>query len=516
MAFARSVSIVTIINIVSAMLSIINVAAMAHFFGTSESIEIYFASTLMLTTFLTLANSAQIPDVVLPVYHKLSHEISKLAGRQTFAVILNWAMLLAALMVAVLYFLLPLAVEILVPGFSAEVKQKVIETMYWILPLLFFSIVVQFFSTFVNAESRFGRPEMVALVVKLIALVCIVVFAQRYDYWALVIGLWVGMAFRIFCYFVMMYKIGYRHKFSFTSQYIEMLKIARQFFSSTGYAFSSQAFQVALNAGISQLPQGTFAIFTYVKQLCSKTSGIFLRPIIIVFFTKASEIIIKKADGLAALTEKALGLFMLSAVPIVLFMLIYGELFLTVLFGAKGITPEQLELGATVLQVYFVLLFVSALSNIYSRMLLSSGHAELMYWSNSVMQLLAAAVALIVLPSYGLAGIIIAIASSSLISGFWLTALVRLKLQRFYFFNLRAFATWIFVGALTFVVTHFAMIYGEPFIVDAKRFELFAFLAVQSVIFGVSVFAFSWLLRVNEVRWMTSAIYSRLRATIEN
>lgn len=511
MVLARSVSYVTLINIFSAMISVLNISAMAYYFGTSESIEIYFASTLLLTTFLTISNSAQIPDIVLPVYHKVCSQYSVGRGQKAFSVILNWYLVLTILIITCMYAVLDHAIELVVPGFSEQAKAEVQKAVIWILPLMFFSILVQFFVTYINAESQFGRPELIALGVKIVALVTLVLLASSYSYWALVIGLWLGMLFRITSYIFLLRRQKFSWKLSFSDESIEGKSILKRFFSSFGYAFSSQLFVVALNSGISQLPQGTFAIYNYINQLVSKTNGIFLRPISLVFFTKVSQAIASNIGGLKSLTREALGLFLLSALPIILFVFFYGEPGLQLLLGLGEISPHKIEIASNLLQLFFSLLLFTGLTNVCRKVLLSTGWAEYLNWSTSCLQIVCAVFAYLILPKYGYYGMFLVIGIQPILVTLWIMWSTKSKLDLWLFYEPTTILKWSYALLATAVCSYIANRYLLPYSAGFNRVELFSWLCLHGIGYLSILYAAAYLAKVAEVVRFTDKAISLIK-----
>ena len=99
------------------------------------------------------------------------------------------------------------------------------------------------------------------------------------------------------------------------------------------------------------------------------------------------------------LSKQALSLFTLATAPIVFYMFVYSDLFLTVLLGFKGIEQSQINQGAVILETFFALLIVAGLVNICRKILISSGSVELMYWSTSFFQLISAGIVFLLVPA---------------------------------------------------------------------------------------------------------------------
>lgn len=503
MGISKSVSTVTIINIASSGLSILNVAVIAFFFGTSSDIEIYFAATLLLNTLAAIANNGQVFDILLPVYHRVSAAHSKKQGLQVFATVVNWLLFSSSLMIVFIYLNLPFVVQYIVPGFEDAMKQQVIDMAQWILPLMIVMLWCSFITTYLNAENKFGHVEMVSFICRLASLLCVIVLANFIGIWAMVVALWLELALRFICLFLMAKRIGYSHSFVWKSKYLELKDTLKQVGLAYVFIITGQLYVVVLSAGVSQLPQGLFAMFNYVKRLYERTNRIFLRPVSLVFFTGASQIYSGKDGNVRALMGQALGLFMFVAVPVMLFMLFYGDECLKILLGTQNISDSEIQAGGLLLATFYSVMLITGVVNLYRKVLIAANFAKQFYVTACFCQISAAIAAWAFLPNYGVNGIIYVWLFNAMFTLILLSVLVKYCNGFFIIYPVEKLVKWLTTGILVSVITSFLLTFVEeqyPIFAFGERFSSMIFLGMNAAIFFLLIAIIGAILNISEIR----------------
>lgn len=77
MSGGRAIGIMTALNGVSAVVGIAQTVMIAYFFGTSRTVEIFFAATAIQTSIIGLAQLGQLSDILLPQHHRLKHSLGQ-------------------------------------------------------------------------------------------------------------------------------------------------------------------------------------------------------------------------------------------------------------------------------------------------------------------------------------------------------------------------------------------------------------------------------------------------------
>ena len=400
----RSIAVLTIMNGAGAVVAILTSAVTAYLFGTGRALEVYFAASTLLSLIARLTQVGQLSEIFLPGYHRMRHEYGLEAAQRSFAVVLNWTLLGAATVCAVLWMAAPYVVLLLVPGFTAADRALGTTMFRWLLPLLFYEILTSLLQTLSNAERWFGRPEAANVVGGAAALAAMLVFARSMGIWAMVISLWIGWTTQVIGYLAIAYHMGYRHRLILRQRGFSVRALFSQLLYTLGYVGSTQVYAFALNAGLSLLPQGMYAVFNYVQQLYSKTQAVFLRPVSVVFFTHVSVALSKGAENARHLAREALSRSLMIWSVLVAVIVVAGRPALAGLWGVHKFGADNLVIAVRLLIVFYVLMFASNLGQISRKTAISLGAVRQVYLYASGMQLLSAGVVFLLLPRFGIAG----------------------------------------------------------------------------------------------------------------
>jgi len=512
----RSIGILTILNIVGACIALANSVLVARFFGTGRGLEVYFAASTLQIIVANLMQSGQLGEIFLPIYHRIVHADGRQAAQRAFAVLLNWMVLLVAGMSAGLWFAAPLLLRMLVPGFTSEDRLLGVDMFRCLLPLVAVQVGLSLVQTLANAERWFGKPEAIGVGARGVILIAIAALALPLGPWAMVAAVWCGHLIQLVGCLLMLGRMGYRHRLCLRQEGFSVRSVFARLFVTFGYVGATQVYAVALNAGLSILPQGTYAVFKYVQRLYAKTNAVFLRPVSVVFFTHFSEALARGGRNVEALARSALarclGIAALAMVAIV----VGGEPLLAALWGGERFGGEHLGLAARLLSVFYALLLASALGLIARKTAMSLGMVGWQYVSASVVQLVSAACAWRLIPAFDVTGAAATIAINAV--GLAAAPLVILALRRrdaFAFYSFVGMGRWLLAAgaglAAGFAVR--AAVSGHLSAVapggTAVKLALAALLAGCAV---VTALAAAWVVNVREVRQVCRRIRGRLGA----
>jgi len=499
MGFARSVGFVTAINIGNAFFSVITVAATARYFGTSQDIEIYFAATLLLTTLSSICNSGQLSDLFLPIYHKIKREQSNRAAHDVCWVLVNNSTALIVVVSLIIFLLMDFIVGLVVPGFSDASRHQVVIASYWVLPLLYINVISAYFTTFINAEARYGSAELVSLGAKAIHFLCLICLVDKLGMWSLIVGLWMGALLRIVVLLMTLLRCGFGYRLIFRSPHLRLRELVSQIGYSYLYVACAQLFVVAINAGVSQLPQGIFAIFRYVQQLYDRTNGIFLRPVSLVFFTKASSVAGGRSNEMRKIADTAFGIFLAIGAIAIIYIYEFGAAILQTLLGLREAEAGNSDTGSTLLLLFFSLMLLHGLNNFQRKILLSLHRATTLYMLGSGASFIAAALAWQILPATGVVGISAAYTAEAMLMLVSMMFAIRKITGVFYFYSFEGLLRWSFAGVLFVAATYWWLPPGEGFMY-ASHFYGCLELITRSLLFVLGLLVVAWVVGIREIR----------------
>jgi putative peptidoglycan lipid II flippase len=402
----RAVSLLTLLNAVGAVLAVVNSVVVARFFGTSRPLEVYFAATTMQYLVFSLTQTGQLGDLLLPRYHRVKQGHGGREAAAVFAAVLNWSLLGTCVIGAVLWFAAPAAMAVLVPGFEPADQALGARMMRAILPLLVVQVAISLLQSLANAERWFGRPEGIFCASQLLTVIAVAALAERLGAWALVWGLWAGQVAQLAGLAAVSYGLGYRHRLVLRHPLLDGRTLLKEMTSTYAYVGGLQVYTFALNAALSLLPSGTYAVYKYVQQLYSRASTVVLRPVSVVFFTSASEALARGGESVAALTSAALRRSFAIAAFSVAAICAGGRPLMAALWGGTRFGPEDLDTAQWILALFGSLLFMEGWGQISRKLGVSSGLARQQYGLGAAVLAASGALVWAAARSFGVPGVL--------------------------------------------------------------------------------------------------------------
>lgn len=514
MSTARSIGILTILNTVGALIALATSVVVAHFYGTARALEVYFAASTLQIILGRLMQTGQLGEIFLPIYHRIRHADGRQTAQRAFAVLVNWMVLFVAALSVGLWFLAPVLMRLLVPGFTDADRALGVRMFGCLLPLLVVQVVLSLAQTLANAERWFGKPEAIGVGARGTILIAIAALASPLGPWAMVAALWIGHGFQLAGYAVMLHRMGYRHRLCLRQEGFRAGSVFSKLLVTFTYVGATQVYTFALNAGLSLLAGGTYAVFKYVELLYAKTNAALLRPVSVVFFTRFSEALAHGMRDVRKLARSALSGCLGISVLVIVAVVVAGRPLLAGLWASGRFGGDHLVLASHLLSIFYVLLLASALGQIARKTAMSLGMVRCQYVSTSLVQLASAVCAWRLIAAFEVPGAMATIAINAVALG--AVPLLILLIRRpdvCAFYSLGGMARWLVAGAAGLGVglgmrTPVAAglsalgLTGRP-----AEFALAAALGGSAVLVSLAV---AWLVNVYEVREVLRRLRARL------
>ena len=266
---------------------------------------------------------------------------------------------------------------------------------------------VDLLKTLGNAKRCFGAPETVAIASRILSLALLLLLAQNIGAWALVVGLWGATLLELIGIMWILHRKKYRYSLIMVPpEGTQRIGLFRKLMSTLPYVGATQIYVFVLDAMVSHLAQGHFAIFRYAMAIWSRTAGIFLRPLSVPFFTAVSETIARSSQASAPITESALARVIAVMAVVTAAVLAGAEPVLTALWGSDKLPQEQIRILVWMLAGLYALLPIWGTTSILRKLAVSLHLVRQTYLALAVLQLVSASVAWILVPRIGLVGVV--------------------------------------------------------------------------------------------------------------
>jgi len=405
----KSILGITIIKIIGSILQILFSLIQVLYFGLSRDIELFFVAHSILVVMQSLAQAGQLSSILLPLYHKISHNFGKKNAQCAFSVVLNRIILyITPIFVFSLIFSLDIT-KLLIPGYSTTEIFYVSKLFQAISFSVFFQIINSFVVTLFNAEKIYGKIEIINLISLIANILSLVIFYTQFKVYSLVIGIYIGIFFQIIftLYLFRRYKIKYF--WIIKSASFDHNHFFKAVFSTFTYVISTQIYMLSFTSAISYLSPGIYATFTYTKQIVLKLRDLFINPLNTVYFSSISTLQqdsnIQKISDLVR--KYSTYIFYLNTM-LIIFILVNGVNIFSIIWLNKAITNNDIQLAYYFILSQFICLFVFfSIEMLFRNIVITNNYFKWLYYRWSLIQIFTAFFCYFIIPKYGYIGIIL-------------------------------------------------------------------------------------------------------------
>jgi peptidoglycan biosynthesis protein MviN/MurJ (putative lipid II flippase) len=278
-------------------------------YGVSVEVATFFAAWSICSSFQRLFQAGQLAEISLPRYLKEKEESGLSYALDRYSLLTNWMTIASIILSVVLALIAPSLSELLLPGFDQSQTKKAVELFRGLMPVIPAIVYGGFLQSLGNAEKQYGRFELWLFFGQIAAAVSVLTLHNSLGVWALVWSAWLTQLVALIGRLFYLNKVGCR-----PSRCLWIKGYSpRQLFSELGltstYVGVTQLYLLSLNAALTFLPPGLFAVFKYTELLFDRTSSLVLRPVSTVFFTDISLEASRGKSGLPKLITNTLAHF---------------------------------------------------------------------------------------------------------------------------------------------------------------------------------------------------------------
>ena len=409
---AKSIGLVSLVNIGTTVVGVVQAFVVGGIFGTSSSIEVYFAAVVFYQSIVNLMQTGQIAEVFTPIYHRLKESHGQPTAFRFLSAITNWMVLIALGCSVIVHVFAEYVVPLSVPGFDESRTATCVHMFRWIVPVLALQILAALLSTLLSAEKYFVSQECIRLVCLIASLLLVLFFAEQFDAWVMVGALWLGSLLSLTLSTGLLVHLGYRHSFRLSDSEFSVRDIFKNTPSITSYVGITQIYSIALTAGLSTLPQGSLAVFSYAKRIFVRINGTLMRPIQIVFFNHYSSALAAGDAAVSKLARRALAITLFAAGMAAIAVLSSAYPGMRAIWLSEKYPDEAIFQTYLIISILCVIPFFSGLGGIFRKINMSHQLVQRQYAYLTVIQVISAFMAYYLIPIWGLAGaVVVAVAN---------------------------------------------------------------------------------------------------------
>ena len=393
MSSIGSISKLTALKTLVALLGLIYSIVQIKVFGTSKSIEIYFAAQSIAYLATSLSQSGQLSEVFLPEYIKTKEVLGLDGSSELYSSIVNRITVYTTVLLTALFITAPLLVNMIVPGFTLDDKVLVVDYFRVLLPYIFLTIQFAFLNTILNAENIYGRSEIGGIIATLISFILVLMYGTSVGPRILIITAYIGICIQILLSLIFAFKVGIRYSFVYRVDHFDYQKFFSKLKSTLTYTIATQFLNIAYNAGLSYMSQGVYAVFQYVWKIFPKLSGIISSSFSTVYFTLLTK---KIADNRISRDEIHSLLSSIQKVALQISLVLSSAYFfigrelLQLLWLNKKFTYSNLLLADGVFKALFVVFLFQTSYLVMRKYTVALGLAKYLYYFQAISQMASA------------------------------------------------------------------------------------------------------------------------------
>jgi len=415
----KSIGLVAIVNVVNALVGIAQAFIVGRLFGTTTSIEIFFAASAIFVSVNQLLQAGQIAEIFTPIYNQVKESDGAEAAFKSQSVLLNWLMLTTFTAAVILYLGANFFIPLTVPGFSPTDIATCITMFQWLVPLIALQLLQFLLATLLVNEKHFVSREMTQASAGLAGLLVIVLLSSQFGAWVMIGALWTVGVVKVGFFYVLISRLGYRHSLCFRHDSFSILDVFKKLPSVFGYVSVSQLYVIVLTAGLSTLPQGYLAVYSYAMRLYSKVSGILVRPVSTVFFSHFSSAVAEGDTGVQkTATTSALRMILLLTTATCVLAIVVGLPALRALWLSPVFPESRIWLTYITFSAFCFVPIASGLGLIFRKINMAHQLAHSQYFILIANQIIGTLLAYFLIPAWGLFGVMTLVLGNAVLVAF--------------------------------------------------------------------------------------------------
>lgn len=364
------------VSFVNSSLGFINSLLIVHAFGVSREIEIYFAATLLVGTIDRIFSVGTTTEILIPSFLQIKEKEGLNTAMLSFSMICNWFIIGSLLITLLVVFSASLMVNLILPGFTADQIDQVAD----LFCLLAIFIPLKIFNGMCSVPFRaleiYTVHEKTGIVNKIVTMLLLLFLVDSMGVTILVLGIAFGVVLRTTYISYLLWDYGLKYKWLLRSDQFGVRWLFKQVYIPFIQAIGLQVSRWIELAALSLMPEGSMAIYNYVKQLYLNYYSNISKVIGSVFLTEVSTS--KNRFNIDIINTYMLKVSLICTVSLSLCISV-GQDFLHLLWSSNNFGATDLKLSYYLLVMFFATMLMSMVENLYLRLNVVRGDVGVQY-----------------------------------------------------------------------------------------------------------------------------------------
>ncbi|MDD3006802.1 MAG: murein biosynthesis integral membrane protein MurJ [Candidatus Pacebacteria bacterium] len=419
--------IIGIMTLAAKFLGVLKNSILAHNFPAND-IDIYLAAFRIPDFIFNIIVLGALSAGFIPVFSKLVSQNKKEEAFKAANNILNilFIVLLGITMISMV--LAPWIIDLIVPGFDAEKKQKTVELTRIMFLSPIFMLLSSITGGILQSYKRFLIYSLSPIVYNLGIIFGAMVLAKEYGLAGLAWGVPLGAFLQFIIQFPSVKMLGFRYKMFVNTKSAEVRTIIKIMVPRIFTMIISQVNPFVVTIIASTLAAGSITAFTYANDLQSFPLGIFAISFAVACFPTLSELSGKYHRG--KFTEVLLSTtkqILYFIIPLSIFLIVFRAQAVRVIYGHGYFDWTSTVATIDALYIFCISLFAQSLIPLFSRAFWALHDSKTPFYAALFSAIINIILALWLSPKFGLNGLVGAFTLSSILNAAILFILLNKK-----------------------------------------------------------------------------------------
>lgn len=336
----------------------------AKIFGTSRSIEIYFAAIILIYNVDRFFSLGSLTEIFIPKYVRIKEKYSEEEAMKFFSSILTIFLILGVIATLLLLSYSEYLIEKVIKNFSiAETEQVTFffKILLIILPLKLFNGLSMIP---LRSNEKYNVHEKIGIILKVLTILFLIFLPKKYSLDILIYSLIISALLK-FIVILILFNL-YNYKFNFkliNNPYFnkEIFKtIIVSFSESVVYVFS----YLLLLSALTGMSQGILAIYQYVSQIFGNLYPIIANSLSTIFLTEISK---KNNQKNKTIVKNFLSKILFLSLIITIFAATSSKDFLTIIWGSNKFDSNSIHIAYYLLMLNIGSMLITLTDNFYQK-----------------------------------------------------------------------------------------------------------------------------------------------------
>lgn len=335
----KAVIFLIVITIVSKITGLFRDITLSFFYGASYISDAYIISMTIAIALFDVVVTGVITGFI-PIYKEIEEKKGQAEARAFSGNLLNIVLLLGLVIVVIAQIFTKPIVLVFASGFSGEVLELAVAFTRISLFSIFFVGILYLLQGFLQAKEKFYVHAFIGIPYNIV-IILFIWLSSIYSIYLLVWGEIVGVFLQVLILFVFAKKHGFKIRFGilFKNEYVKkMLYLSLPVIIGV----STHQINILIDRTIaSNIIEGGISALNYADKVNLIIQGVFVLTMSTVLFPAISKMaVMADNDGLKRSFETAINAINIIVIPLALYLMIYSEDIVMLLFG-RGAFDEQ-------------------------------------------------------------------------------------------------------------------------------------------------------------------------------